>query len=341
MGSLIFPIFLIISLFFTVIFTNLSEAEAASTVKYKLFFVNSLDEKCTTRNYQAMNFYNDVTKNYLSLYGVSYSASRPECIISDDLSYIDSKLSSENLVIIIPDILFSTEHLLIDSHAWGYYTEIDNFHIIVSSSASFSTKSGSSAWTLTHELAHFILNWQNKPESIFVDWVHNIQDQVTLCKSQTSWDSHYGSMTYCPKTLYKTITVGSKKVDVMQTYQASKSSSKYDASAYSYDTRTILTLNKIPSKAYYGQTITFSGSLKTYDGLPVQGAIIYIKDEDAGSGDEKLAYTTTNSNGMFSVSWYAENTDYWDSTVEIYAVYEGSYEVQKSRTNKYNLSIIE
>jgi len=41
------------------------------------------------------------------------------------------------------------------------------------------------------------------------------------------------------------------------------------------------------------------------------------------------------------VSWYAENTDYWDSTVEVYAVYEGSYNVQKSRTNKYNLAIID
>ena len=87
--------------------------------------------------------------------------------------------------------------------------------------------------------------------------------------------------------------------------------------------------------------ITFSGSLKNYEGTPIQDATIYIKDEDAGSGDEVLAYAKTNSNGMFSVSWYAENTDYWDSTVEIYAVFEGSYEVQKSRTNIYNLYIIE
>lgn len=318
--------------------TPKSSSKTTDSIQYKLFFVNSVNEECNQRNYQAMNFYNDVTKSYFSVYGIKYTASSPQCITSNQLALIDSEISSYDLVIVVTDVLLSETHLVEDSHAWGYYAPIGNSHLIVSNSYSLSTKSGSSAWTLTHELSHFILKIQNQPESIWKYWVHNIQDQVTQCKSDTSWDSYYGSMTYCPKSLYKTIFVQGKNVDVLPPYNSKSSSG---SSEYSYDTRTVLTLNGVPSQANAGQLVTFTGNLKNTEGLPVQGATIYIKDEDAGSGDEILTTATTDSNGMFSASWYAENTDFWDSTIEVYAVYEGSYEVQKSKTGIYNLTILE
>lgn len=303
--------------------------------QYKLFFLNSQNSECSSRNIQAMNFYNDVTKSYFSLYGIKYSALSPQCITSSQTQLIDNEIPSNDLVIVMTDAISSTSHLYLDNHAWGYYQP--DTHLIVSNSISLSTKSGSSAWTLTHELSHHILKIQNQPENIYVDWVHNIQAQVSQCKSETSWSANYGSMSDCPKSLYKTITVQGKNVDVLPPYNSKSSSS----SEYSYDTRTVLTLSGVPSQANAGQIVTFTGSLKNTEGLPVQGATIYIKDEDTGSGDEILTTATTNSNGMFSSSWYAKNTDFWDSTIEVYAIYEGSYEVQKSKTGIYNLFIIE
>lgn len=312
--------------------------ESIDVIQYKLFFLNSQNSECSSRSIQAMNFYNDVTKSYLSLYGIKYSALSPQCITSSQIQLINNDVSSNNLTIVMTDVLLSATHLIGDNHMWGYYRPIDNdHHLIVSNSMSLSTKSGSSAWTLTHEISHYILKIQNQPENIWIDWVHNIQAQVSQCKSETSWDANYGSMTDCPKSLYKTITVQGKNVDVFPPYSKSSSSS----SEYSYDTRTVLTLSGVPSQANAGQIVTFTGSLKNTEGLPVQGATIYIKDEDTGSGDEILTTATTNSNGMFSSSWYAKNTDFLDSTIEVYAIYEGSYEVQKSRTRIYNLFIIE
>lgn len=312
--------------------------KSTDVIQYKLFFVNTQNGECSSRNVQAMNFYNDVTKSYFSLYGITYSALSPQCITSSQTQLIDNDISSHNLVIVMTDVLLSETHLLEDNHAWGYYRQVDNdHHLIVSNSMSLSTKSGSSAWTLTHELSHYILKIQNQPENIYVDWVHNIQAQVSQCKSETSWSANYGSMSDCPKSLYKTITVQGKNVDVLPPYSSKLSN---DSSEYSYDTRTVLTLSGVPSQANVGQLVTFTGSLKNTEGLPVQGATIYIKDEDAGSEDEILATTTTNANGMFSSSWYAKNTDFWDSTIEVYAIYEGSYEVQKSKTGIYNLLII-
>jgi tetratricopeptide (TPR) repeat protein len=309
--------------------------KSTDITQYKLFFLNSQDDECSTRNIQAMNFYNDVTKSYFSLYGINYSALPPQCITSSQTQLIDNEITSNDLVIVMADAISSTSHLYLDNHAWGYY-RLD-VPLIMSNSISLSTKSGSSAWTLTHELSHHILKTQNQPENIYVDWVHNIQAQVSQCKSETSWSANYGSMSDCPKSLYKTITVQGKNVDVFPPYGKSSS----DSSGYSYDTRTVLTLNGVPSQANTGQLVTFTGSLKNTEGLPVQGATIYIKDEDAGSGDEILTTATTNSNGLFSASWYVKNTDFWDSTIEVYAVYEGSYEVQKSKTGIYNLFVIE
>lgn len=310
--------------------------KSIDVTEYKLFFLNSQNSECSSRNIQAMNFYNDVTKSYFSLYGIKYSALSPQCITSSQTQLIDNEITSNDLVIVMTDAISSTSHLYLDNHAWGYYQP--DAHLIVSNSISLSTKSGSSAWTLTHELSHHILKIQNQPASVYVDWVHNLQDQTSQCKSETSWSANYGSMSDCPKSLYKTITVQGKNVDVFPPYNSKSSSS---SSEYSYDTRTVLTLSGVPSQANAGQIVTFTGSLKNTEGLPVQGATIYIKDEDIGSGDEILTTATTNSNGMFSSSWYAKNTDFWDSTIEVYAIYEGSYEVQKSKTRIYNLFIVE
>ena len=123
---------------------------------------------------------------------------------------------------------------------------------------------------------------------------------------------------------------------------------------------TKLVLDPFPSQARAGEIITFSGQLLTSDlEYFITDATINIKDQDALDFDDYLVSTTTDSSGMFSVSWRVENTDSGDrqfsalildfyggfggvtelnhlyniaesNTVEIYAEFPGTNEFSKS-----------
>ena len=83
-----------------------------------------------------------------------------------------------------------------------------------------------------------------------------------------------------------------------------------------------ITLDPIPDDARVGETVTFSGTLRL-DGHSAQGAVVYIKDEDPGSGDELLATAYVEGDGRFSADWFANRTDP-DDDVDVYAVFEGN-----------------
>lgn len=89
-----------------------------------------------------------------------------------------------------------------------------------------------------------------------------------------------------------------------------------------------------------GETITLSGKLSS-NGQGLSNGVIYIKDEDAGSGDDDIGSITTNSQGEFYATWDAYSMDPFDSTVELYAVFEGSQNYDSSRSRQYNISIQE
>ena len=89
-------------------------------------------------------------------------------------------------------------------------------------------------------------------------------------------------------------------------------------------------LNRFSSTVKIGQAVMFSGTLSLDRGSP-QGAVVYIKDEDFGSRDELLATGYVESNGRFSVTWIAEHTDF-DSTVDIFAVFEGNSRYERQAT---------
>ncbi len=82
-------------------------------------------------------------------------------------------------------------------------------------------------------------------------------------------------------------------------------------------------LDSFPRTAKVGEVITFSGTL-TLDGSSTEGKVVYIKDEDLFTGDDLLATGYVDSLGRFSANWFADYADE-DSTVDVYAVYEGNY----------------
>jgi len=90
-----------------------------------------------------------------------------------------------------------------------------------------------------------------------------------------------------------------------------------------------------------GSTISISGRLTTFDGAGIPNVKVYIRDEDAGSGDDMITSLRTDSNGNFRYNWIAKSMDPFDTVVEIYAVFEGTQEFDSSRSNQFNLIVQE
>ena len=71
----------------------------------------------------------------------------------------------------------------------------------------------------------------------------------------------------------------------------------------------------------------------------MSNALIYIKDEDTGSGDDDIGTITTDSDGNYNAYWSARTMDPFDNVVEIYAVFEGSSNYGSSRSVQINVRV--
>ena len=94
---------------------------------------------------------------------------------------------------------------------------------------------------------------------------------------------------------------------------------RYTMSVYKYDGS--LVLDPVPSRAAYGEVVTFSGTLRL-DAHSPEGAVVYIKDEDSFNPDDLLVSAYVDASGRFTASWIVEDVDP-DRTIDIQAVYEG------------------
>lgn len=104
--------------------------------------------------------------------------------------------------------------------------------------------------------------------------------------------------------------------------------------------QTIITLNIPNNYVYEGNTAYISGRLTTSDGSGLQNALIYIKDEDSGSGDDTIKSLSTDFYGNFGFTWIAKSMDPFDDTVEIYAIFEGASAYDSARSYQYDVSVI-
>ena len=82
-----------------------------------------------------------------------------------------------------------------------------------------------------------------------------------------------------------------------------------------------------------------SGWLVDAHGDGLQNAIVYIKDEDAGSGDDDIVILRTDARGEFYYQWTARSMDPFDDIVEIYAVFEGSPDFGSSRSAQIDVRV--
>lgn len=102
---------------------------------------------------------------------------------------------------------------------------------------------------------------------------------------------------------------------------------------------TSITLNVPKYSIYEGDTQYISGKLTT-NGIPLHNAVIDIKDEDTGSGDDEIMKLYTDNNGNFGFTWTAKSMDPLDNVVELYAVFEGTSTYDSARSYQYDISVL-
>jgi len=136
-------------------------------------------------------------------------------------------------------------------------------------------------------------------------------------------------------------------LDIPIPFESSKQISLYDEiknkifgkTSSTQKTQTAISLNIPSNSVYAGNALYISGKLTTSDGRALQNALVYIKDEDTGSGDDLITSLYTDNNGNFGFMWIAKTMDPFDNVVEIFAVFEGSSSYDSARSNQYNVSV--
>ena len=99
---------------------------------------------------------------------------------------------------------------------------------------------------------------------------------------------------------------------------------------------TSITLYKIDSYAYAGDTVTFTGTV-TSNGYPLRNALVKIFEDDPGP-DERLGSGKTDSNGRFSIPWKV-GAGLVETDFDIYAVYDGDSNYKRDRSVNQTLSV--
>lgn len=135
--------------------------------------------------------------------------------------------------------------------------------------------------------------------------------------------------------------------ELNKSQQGGSSSSLTDSLSNAFESikkekiETVISLNVPYYAATEGYTISISGRLVRFDGIGLSNAVVYLKDEDAGSGDDVLATLRTDSYGNFRFDWIARTMDPFDDIVELYSVFEGTQDYDSSRSNQFNINIQE
>jgi hypothetical protein len=103
---------------------------------------------------------------------------------------------------------------------------------------------------------------------------------------------------------------------------------------------TMIELMDVPETVKKKEIVTFKGKLMRSDGKGVAGAIVRLYEHDkAFAIDEFLAEAATKDDGTFALDWKARRTDWWDSTSEIYAAFNGDANDKPSMTKIYNVKV--
>ncbi|MHB8547087.1 MAG: DUF192 domain-containing protein [Nitrosotalea sp.] len=152
----------------------------SSNLSYAVFYITE-NNKCSDSEYKSLKFYQVVTDEYLSLYGISHDLQGSLCIPLKNYQSYFSGLSTFTLPVIISDNTVGQQ--LVHQGFYGMY-EITGtgMHAIYVCSCDTQIESWAGAWILSHELSHFSLRYLGEPDTIAVSWVHYIQALENDCQ---------------------------------------------------------------------------------------------------------------------------------------------------------------
>jgi len=102
---------------------------------------------------------------------------------------------------------------------------------------------------------------------------------------------------------------------------------------------TQVTLDRIPSKAYTDQSITFTGRLTSNEN-PINDGLVFIYEDDPLKPDQRIGYTRTDSNGNYSITWKVEG-GLVEIDFDIYAYFEpDDNRYRNSQSDRQTLTVL-
>jgi hypothetical protein len=101
-----------------------------------------------------------------------------------------------------------------------------------------------------------------------------------------------------------------------------------------YETQ--ITLDKIQSSVFVGESIMFTGKLSS-NGNPVSNVVVKIMEDDPLSPDQLLSAGRTDSSGRFLISW--QTSKGLETDFDIYAVFDGDSNYLVARSHNQILSV--
>src|SRR5579872_643329 len=152
----------------------------SASLSYAVFYITEND-KCSDSEYQSLKFYQVVTDEYLSLYGIQHDLQGSLCVPLKSYQSYFSGLSTYTLRVVISDDTVGQQ--LVQQGFYGMYqitgTGMQSIYVC---SCDNKTESWAGAWILSHELSHFSLRYFGEPDAIAVSWVHYIQALENDCQ---------------------------------------------------------------------------------------------------------------------------------------------------------------
>ena len=152
----------------------------SANLSYAVFYITEND-KCSDSEYASLKFYQVVTDEYLSLYGISHDLQGSLCVPLKSYQSYFSGLSTFTLPVVISDNTVGQQ--LVQQGFYGMY-EITGtgMQAIYVCSCDTKIESWAGAWILSHELSHFSLRYFGESDDIAVTWVHYIQALENDCQ---------------------------------------------------------------------------------------------------------------------------------------------------------------
>jgi hypothetical protein len=276
---------------------------------WSIVFVTSRDN-CSSNNQDALKFYTSLTRDYLYKFNFSHESFFVDCISKDMMfSVVDKLADYGDLTIVIPDYLMSS----VDKHTTGSLGHYGSWIVdtIVSQAETFSIEDRDTAWTLSHELAHFGLNWKGYTHTTMANAVHEVQRMYNDCKG---YDTTLTNCTYLWDSFNAPSNNGFPVMSPDYVIQVANSmnSNTYSSTIYP----TFITLDSINSKVNYGEYEYISGKILNPDTTQgIANKKLIIKAITPSGSTLVLTNAISDKNGRFSTPLQFGESGTWRITV--------------------------